>query len=125
MIPTAVSRDRRHEIHRRQGDSARCREFLLPLFTPPCRRQPVACTGSPTPDQVLTQMLPPRRSGRSLIIFAAAIPLMCAIGLYFNWQQDNAVLRKQALAITAPLDNALARIRTVNHWVYLNKGFDK
>jgi transglutaminase superfamily protein len=70
-------------------------------------------------------MLPSRRCGRNLIIFAAAIPLICAISLYFNWQQDNAVLRKQALAITAHLDSDSARIRAVNDWVYHNKGFDK
>src|SRR6266436_2604067 len=71
-------------------------------------------------------MLPSRRwCGRNLIIFAAAIPLMCAISLYFNWQQDNAVLRKEALAITAHLDSDSARIRAVNDWVYHNKGFEK
>jgi hypothetical protein len=70
-------------------------------------------------------MLPSRRRGRNLIIFAAAIPLICAISLYFNWQQDNAVLRRQTLAITAHLDSDSARIRAVNDWVYHNKGFDK
>ena len=50
---------------------------------------------------------------------------MCAISLYFNWQQDNAVLQRQALAITAHLDSDSARIRAVNDWVYHNKGFDK
>jgi hypothetical protein len=69
-------------------------------------------------------MLPSRRCGRNLIIFAAAIPLICAISLYFNWQQDNAVLRRQALEITAHLDSDSARIRAVNDWVYHNKGFD-
>jgi hypothetical protein len=69
-------------------------------------------------------MLPSRRRGRNLIIFAAAIPLICAISLYFNWQQDNAVLRRQALAITAHLDSDSARIQAVNDWVYHNKGFD-
>jgi hypothetical protein len=70
-------------------------------------------------------MLPSRRYGRNLRIFAAAIPFICAISLYFNWQQDNAVLRRQALAITAHLDSDSARIRAVNDWVYHNKGFDK
>jgi len=70
-------------------------------------------------------MLPSRRCGRNLIIFSAAIPLICAISLYFNWQQDNAVLRRQALAITAHLDSDSTRIRAVNDWVYHNKGFDK
>src|SRR5712675_3418184 len=69
-------------------------------------------------------MLPSRRRGRNLIIFSAAIPLICAISLYFNWQQDSAVLRRQTLAITAHLDSDSARIRAVNDWVYHNKGFD-
>jgi len=69
-------------------------------------------------------MLPSRRCGRNSIIFAAAILLICAISLYFNWQQDNAVLRRQALAITGHLDSDSARIRAVNDWVYHNKGFD-
>ena len=69
-------------------------------------------------------MLPSRRRGRNLIIFSAAIPLICAISLYFNWRQDNAVLRRQALAITAHLDSDSARIQAVNDWVYHNKGFD-
>jgi hypothetical protein len=59
------------------------------------------------------------------MIFALAIPPMCAIGLYFNWQQDNAVLRKQALAITVHLHSDSARIRAVNDWVFHNKGFGK
>src|SRR5437867_7273792 len=70
-------------------------------------------------------MLPSRRRGRNLIIFAAAIPLICAISLYFNWQQDNAVLRRHALAIAAHLDSDSARIRAVNDWVYHNQGFGK
>jgi hypothetical protein len=69
-------------------------------------------------------MLPSRRRGRNLIIFSAAIPLICAISLYFNWRQDNAVLRRQALAITAHLDSDSGRIQAVNDWVYHNKGFD-
>jgi len=69
-------------------------------------------------------MIPSRRRGRNLIIFSAAIPLICAISLYFNWRQDNAVLRRQALAITAHLDSDSARIQAVNDWVYHNKGFD-
>jgi hypothetical protein len=71
-------------------------------------------------------MLPSRRCGRnSIILFAGAIPLICAIGLYFNWQEDDAVLRRQAVAITAHLDSDSARIQAVNDWVYHNKGFDK
>jgi Transglutaminase-like superfamily len=70
-------------------------------------------------------MLPSSRSFRKVGISVGAIALACAIGLFFNWQQDNAVLRKQALTITAHLDNDSARVRAVNDWVYHNKGFDK
>jgi hypothetical protein len=70
-------------------------------------------------------MLPSRRSVRTVFIYLAVIFLVCGIGLYFSWQQDNAVLRRQALTITAHLDSASARIQAVNDWVYHNKGFDK
>jgi hypothetical protein len=53
------------------------------------------------------------------------IPFACAIGLFFNWREDNAFLRRQALAITAHLDTDSARIHAVNDWVYHNKGFAK
>ena len=64
-----------------------------------------------------------RRYSRNLLILAGAISLVCAIGLYVNWLQDNAVLREQAMVITAHLDTDSARIRAVNNWVYHNKGF--
>jgi Transglutaminase-like superfamily len=70
-------------------------------------------------------MHPPHWFGRKLIISAITVPLICAVGLYFDWQHDNAVLRKQALTITEHLDSDSARIRAVNDWVYHNKGFDK
>jgi hypothetical protein len=70
-------------------------------------------------------VLPFSRSFRKVGILAGAVALACAIGLYFNWQQDNAVLRKQAMAITAHLHIDSERIRAVNDWVYHNKGFDR
>ncbi len=70
-------------------------------------------------------MFPSRRSCRMLIIFTGAIPFACAIGLCFTWRADNALLRTQAMAITAHLDTDSARIRAVNDWVYHNQGFDK
>jgi Transglutaminase-like superfamily len=69
-------------------------------------------------------MLSYRRYCRNLLILAGVIPLACAIGLFFDWQQDNAVLRRQAMAVTAGRDNDSARIRAVNDWVYHNKGFE-
>jgi hypothetical protein len=70
-------------------------------------------------------MLPSRRSVRTVFICSAVIALVCGIGLYFSWQRDNAILRKQALEITAHLDSDSTRIRAVNDWVYHNKGFDR
>ena len=72
----------------------------------------------------MTSMLSSRRYCKNILILAGAIPLACAIGLFFDWQRDNAVLRKQAMAVTAGLDYDSARIRAVNDWVYHNKGFE-
>jgi len=56
-----------------------------------------------------------------------AIPLLSAIGVFFSWHQDEAVLRLRAEAITKNLntDTDSARIRAINDWVYHNKGFAK
>jgi hypothetical protein len=54
-----------------------------------------------------------------------AIPLLCAIGLFLSWRQDEAVLRLQTMAITRNLNIDSSRIRAVNDWVYHNKGFAK
>jgi len=70
-------------------------------------------------------MLPSRPYCRNIAILAGAISLACAIGLFFNWREDNALLRRQALAITAHLDTDSAKIRAVNDWVYHNQGFGK
>jgi hypothetical protein len=56
-------------------------------------------------------------------IIVAVLPLACAIGVWFSWESDNTVLRQQAVAITAGLTSASARIIAINNWVYHNKGF--
>ena len=53
----------------------------------------------------------------------AAVPLACAIGIWYSWVGDNAILREKALAITAGLTSASSRITTINDWVYHNQGF--
>ncbi len=70
-------------------------------------------------------MLNSRRSLKALIIFAGMVPFAVAVSLIVDWRQDNAVLRKQAMAITAHLEVDSARIRAVNDWVYHNHGFAK
>lgn len=54
-----------------------------------------------------------------------AIPLLCAIGVFFTWHQDEVALRLQAEAITKNLNTDSARIHAVNDWVFDNKGFAK
>lgn len=56
-------------------------------------------------------------------IIVAVLPLACAIGVWSSWESDNTVLRQQALAVTAGLTSASARIVAVNNWVYHHKGF--
>src|SRR5215469_5532110 len=80
---------------------------------------------NPETGSMWKSMLPSYRSSRILVLIAGAITFACAIGLFFNWQEDNAVLRTQAMAITAQIHTDSARIRAVNDWVYHNKGFAK
>ena len=47
--------------------------------------------------------------GRIGAMFAAVL-LACAIGIWYSWVCDNAILREKALAITADLTSASARI---------------
>ena len=54
-----------------------------------------------------------------------AVTLSCAIGLWFSWWQDEAVLQQHATKITESLSTDSARIRKLNDWVYQNKGFAK
>jgi hypothetical protein len=55
----------------------------------------------------------------------AAIPIICAIAVWISWLSDNAVLRERAMAVTAGLTTASAKISAINHWVYRNQGFTK
>lgn len=53
------------------------------------------------------------------------ISLACSAGLFFGWQYDNSVIRRQATEITANLTTDSARIHAINDWVYHNQGFGK
>lgn len=64
------------------------------------------------------------RVGR-LAAIVAIVPLGCAVGIWLSWIADNAVLRNQALAVTAALTSDAARISAVNDWVYHDQGFAK
>ena len=54
-----------------------------------------------------------------------AVTLLCAVGVWFSWRQDEAVLLQHAARITENLKTDSARIRAVNDWVYQNKSFAK
>jgi hypothetical protein len=54
-----------------------------------------------------------------------AIPFACALGLFVDWQHDNAIIHQQAIMITWNLSTDSTRIHSVNEWVYHNQGFDK
>jgi hypothetical protein len=68
-----------------------------------------------------------RRSSLITILGAvlAVIQLAAALGIYVSWEQDNSVLRQQALEITRGLRNDAERALAVNNWVYHNKGFER
>jgi hypothetical protein len=51
-----------------------------------------------------------------------AIPFAASLGLYVDWQHDNAVLYGTAIAITGGLTNDGARASAINHWVYARTG---
>jgi len=55
----------------------------------------------------------------------AVIPLAGAIGAWSSWEHDNAVLQEEAVAVTAGLTTAGAKISAISHWVYRNQGFGK
>jgi hypothetical protein len=63
-------------------------------------------------------------SARSIAIFAV-IPAACAVGIWLSWVNDNAILRENAVAVTAGLSSDSTKISAINHWVYLNQGFTK
>jgi hypothetical protein len=54
-----------------------------------------------------------------------AIPLAAALGLFVDWQHDNAILRQQSIEITSNLNTDHARILAINNWVYHHRGFGK
>ncbi len=53
------------------------------------------------------------------------VPFASALGIFVDWQHDNALLRRQAVEITTNLSADSSRIRAINDWVYQNKGFGK
>lgn len=55
----------------------------------------------------------------------AVIPFVCGIGVWSSRVGDDAVLRDNALAVTAGLTKTSARIWAINDWVYHNHGFAK
>jgi hypothetical protein len=54
-----------------------------------------------------------------------ALPFASALGVFADWQHDNALLRQQAVKITTNLNTDSARITAINDWVYQNQGFGK
>lgn len=63
--------------------------------------------------------------GRYLKTILIVLPFASALGVFADWQHDNALLRQQAVKITANLNTDSERIRAINDWVYQNKGFGK
>jgi hypothetical protein len=54
-----------------------------------------------------------------------ALPFAGALGLFVDWQHDNAILHQQAVTITKNLPADSARIHAINDWVYHHHGFGK
>jgi hypothetical protein len=65
------------------------------------------------------------RFGRYLKTILIALPFASALGVFADWQHDNALLRQQAVQVTTNLNTPSERIRAINDWVYQNKGFAK
>ena len=63
--------------------------------------------------------------GRYLKTVLIALPFASALGVFADWQHDNALLHQQAVKITTNLNTNSGRIRAINDWVYQNKGFGK
>src|SRR5258708_21052302 len=53
------------------------------------------------------------------------LPFASALGVFVDWQRDNALLRQQAVEITTNLSTDSSRVRVINDWVYQNQGFGK
>ncbi|MBV8507171.1 MAG: transglutaminase domain-containing protein, partial [Alphaproteobacteria bacterium] len=63
--------------------------------------------------------------GRYFRAVLIALPFASALGVFADWQHDNALLHHQAIKITKNLNTDSRRIRAINDWVYQNKGFGK
>jgi Transglutaminase-like superfamily len=63
------------------------------------------------------------RVSRWLANLLTAIPFAGALGLFVDWQHDNAILQHQSIEITKNLHTDAERIRAINDWVYQNHGF--
>jgi hypothetical protein len=66
--------------------------------------------------------MPVERYLRTVLI---GLPFASALGVFVDWQHDNALLRQQAVEITTNLSTDSGRVRSINDWVYHNKGFGK
>jgi Transglutaminase-like superfamily len=64
-------------------------------------------------------------SCRKVGLLIGTVSLLCAISVWFSWQQDKVALRQHAAVITKNLSTDSARIHAINDWVYQNKGFAK
>src|SRR5260370_42687103 len=63
-------------------------------------------------------------SARSTAILAT-IPAACAVGIWFSWVNDNAVLRERAVAVTAGLGGGFRKKKDDNHLVFPYQDFYK
>jgi hypothetical protein len=72
--------------------------------------------------EIGSRAMPLARYLRTVLI---VLPFASALGVFFDWQHDNALLRQRAVEITANLSTDSGRIRAINDWVYQNKGFGK
>jgi hypothetical protein len=66
--------------------------------------------------------MPVDRYLRTVLI---VLPFASALGVFVDWQRDNALLRQQAVEITTNLSTDSSRVRVINDWVYQNQGFGK
>ena len=76
-------------------------------------------------DMLTGRLLRAGLSCRKVGWLIGAIPLLCAIGLFFSRQQDETVVRQRAVLITENLNTDSSRIRAVNDWVHHNQGSAK
>jgi len=65
------------------------------------------------------------RDTRFLKTVLIGMPFVGALGIFVDWQHDNALLREQGIEITRHLPTDSARIQAINDWVYQHGGFGK